>query len=591
MKKRQEIAEEYKWDFGDYFQNDEKWNEAFDDMQKQIAKLKSFSGKLTDRENILKFLKLSEKCTIQLEALYIYAHCKRDVDVANNVSQARQNKIENLLTEYSVAVSFVSPQLTKLDDQFLLELLRDNKFADYSKILRDIVREKPHTLSESCEKIMSLASSFTGDFSQNHSCFDDGDLKFENVKDAKGKTLPMSQSLASVYLRSDDQILRQNAYKELQGAYGRYNNFLTSNYLGSVKKDIFCAKARNFDSALDSALFYEEVSSKVYKNLLSNVEKYLPLEHKYFAIKKKILGLKDFSVADVYFNPAKIKSKWSYAQALDLVCRGLGLLGKDYVEHIKYMAQNRMIDVYPTQNKVGGAYQTMATRKTPRILTNFVGNYNDVSTLAHELGHAMHSVYSDGKQSVANAGYTIFLAEIASTVNETLLNEFMCETATSNKEKLFYLNEFLSNFHATVFRQTMFADFESQIHSKVENNEEISASVLNKTYLDLVKKFFGKGVKILPEVQYEWSRIPHFFNAFYVYKYATGEIAAVNIVENLKSGKITVDDYKKFLSAGCTDRPTELLKIVKVDFDTSEPFDVAFAYVAEKLKEYGKLAK
>lgn len=591
MKKRQEIAEEFKWDFGDYFQSDEKWNEAFDDMKKQIVKLKSFDGKLTDRENILKFLKLSEKCTIQLEALYIYAHCKRDVDVANNVSQARQNKIENLLTEYSVAVSFASPQLTKLDDQFLLALLRDSKFADYSKILRDVVREKPHTLSQSCEKIMSLASSFTGDFSQNHSCFDDGDLKFENVKDAKGKSLPMSQSLASVYLRSGDQILRQNAYKELQGAYGRYDNFLTSNYLGSVKKDVFCAKARHFDSALDSALFYEEVSSKVYKNLLSNVEKYLPLEHKYFAIKKKILGLKNFSVADVYFNPAKIKSKWTYAQALDLVCHGLGLLGKDYVEHIKYMAQNRMIDVYPTQNKVGGAYQTMATRKTPRILTNFVGNYNDVSTLAHELGHAMHSVYSDGKQSVANAGYTIFLAEIASTVNETLLNEFMCETATSDKEKLFYLNEFLSNFHATVFRQTMFADFESQIHSKVENNEEISASVLNKTYLDLVKKFFGKGVKILPEVQYEWSRIPHFFNAFYVYKYATGEIAAVNIVENLKSGKITIDDYKKFLSAGCTDSPTELLKIVKVDFDTSEPFDVAFAYVAEKLKEYGELAK
>ncbi len=591
MKKREEIDVKYKWDFKDYFENDEKWNDAFLDMQKQISKLKSFDGKLTNEENILKFFKLSEKYNIQLQVMFIYSHCKRDVDVANNISQARQNKMENLLTEYSVAVSFATPQLSKLDDSFLTSLLNNKNFADYSKILRDILREKPHTLSEPCEKMLSLASSFTGDFSQNHSNFDDGDLKFKDIKNSKGKLLPMSQSLASGYLRNRDQILRKNAYVELQGAYGRYNNFLTSNYLGSVKKDIFYAKAKKFDSALDCALFYEEVSSDVYKNLLKNVEKYLPLEHKYFAIKKKLLDLKTFSLADVYYNPSKLKAKWTYEEALDLVCRGLGLLGEDYVEHIKFMAQNRMIDVFPSENKVGGAYQTMASRKTPRVLTNFVGSFNDVSTLAHELGHAMHSVYSDSTQSVANADYTIFLAEIASTVNETLLNEFMCETAQTNKEKLFYLNEFLSNFHATVFRQTMFADFESQIHSKVEHNEEISSQVLNKTYLDLVKKFFGKGVKILPEVQYEWSRIPHFFNAFYVYKYATGEISAINIVENLKSGKITVDDYKKFLSSGCTNSPTELLKIVKVDFSTSEPFEVAFGYLDQKLKQFGKLAK
>ena len=279
MKKRQEIDEKYKWDFRDYFENDEKWNEAFLDMQKQIVKLKSFNNKLTDEENILKYFKLSEKCNVQLQAMYIYSHCKRDVDVANNISQARQNKMENLLTEYGVAMSFAIPQLTKLEDSFLSSLLNNKKFADYSKILRDIIREKPHTLSEPCEKIMSLASSFTGDFSQNHSNFDDGDLKFNDIKDSKGKSHPMGQSLASEYLRNSDRILRENAYKELQGAYGRYNNFLTSNYLGSVKKDIFCAKARNFDSALDCALFYEDVSSKVYKNLLENVEKYLPLEH------------------------------------------------------------------------------------------------------------------------------------------------------------------------------------------------------------------------------------------------------------------------------------------------------------------------
>ena len=231
----------------------------------------------------------------------------------------------------------------------------------------------------------------------------------------------------------------------------------------------------------------------------------------------------------------------------------------------------------------------MATRKTPRVLANFMGSFNDVSTLAHELGHAMHSVYSDRAQSIDNAGYTIFLAEIASTVNETILSKYMIANSQSKQEKIYFINEYLSEFHATVFRQTMFASFEEQIHSRVENGQDLSAKIVNDIYFDLVSKYFGKGVKLFKEVQYEWSRIPHFYTPFYVYKYATGIISAINIVENLSTGKITVDDYKKFLSSGCTDTPTELLKIVKVDFDTEEPFAVAFDYIKTMLKDLKSL--
>lgn len=401
----------------------------------------------------------------------------------------------------------------------------------------------------------------------------------------------MSNSLAMTYLQSPDGVLRENAYKELQQAHGRFNNFLTSNYLGSVRKDAFYAKARKFNSSLEGALFYEEVGQNVYDNLIKNVEENLNLNQKYFEIKKNLFGLKQFKLSDLFYFPLKLKTKYSFDLSFEIVCSALAILGEDYVDYIKFMAENRMIDVFPTENKTSGAYETMATKKTPRVLLNFMGTFNDISTLAHELGHAMHSVYSNKHQSPVNSGYTIFLAEIASTVNEILLNDYMLKNAKNNVEKMYFINQFLSECYSTIFRQTMFANFEEKIHSKVEKNDDLSTEILNSIYLELVKKYFGKKVKIFEEVKYEWSRIPHFYNEFYVYKYATGFISAINIVKNITSGKISVDDYKKFLSSGCTDAPTELLKIVKVNFDTEEPFKTAFEYIEGKLKLFNSLEK
>lgn len=591
MKKRNQIAEKYKWNFESYYKSDDDWQKAYNSYSSNISQIKKYDGFLHDKKKLLDCFRDMENLNLELEALYIYAHCNSDVDIANTKYQAMYNKIREKATEQSVITSFIQPQLSRLDNKYLENLLQDKDFDDFSSYIKDILREKEHTLNENEEELLSKISSFSSNFSQIHSSFENADLKFKDILDKNGKKHKMNQSQASIYLRSEDYVLRENAYKELQGAYARYNNFLTVNYLGSVKKDVFYAKSRKFSSALEGALFYEQIEPELYQNLIKNVEENLSLNHKYFQLKKKLINIKTIKLSDIYYNPIKLNLKFTYEKAFNYVCDALKILGKDYVDFLTNMFEKRMIDVFPNENKRGGAYQTMATKKNPLVLTNFVGNYNDVSTLAHELGHAMHSVYSDRAQSPANSQYTIFLAEIASTVNEILLNDYFLSSAKTKKEKIFYLNEFLFDFYATVFRQTMFANFEFIIHSKVEKNEELSSKILNETYLNLVKKYFGSKVKILKEVQYEWSRIPHFYTSFYVYKYATGIISAINIVENLKSNKITVEDYKKFLSSGCTDTPTNLLKIVKVNYDSEEPFKVAFKYVENKIKEFEKNIK
>lgn len=580
---------EYLWDFSDYFKDEKSYEQAFCDAQKSLNNFKSFEGKLGNKKELLSLLKLLEKSYYDIDKLYVYAHCLSDMDVTNSKNQERLAKVQKLATDHSVETAFIAPELTNMSSDYLNEIYQDKDFSDFSSLIRDVIRNKPHTLNKDCEILLSNVGAFSSDFQKNMSSFGNGDLKYKDVLDKNGKKKKLTQALISTYLRSPDNVLRLNAYKERMMAYGRYNNFLSSNYIASVKKDIFFARARYFESALNGSCYMEEVDKTVYENLLKNIEKNLPLNQAYFVAKKKALKLKSFSLSDIYFNPFSNAKKYTFEEALGIVLNALSLFGKDYTDYIQKMVNQNMIDVYERQGKVGGGYEIMASKCSPRILLNFTGTASDVSTLAHELGHAMHSVYSDNSQSIINSAYTIFLAEIASTVNETILNDYMFDRTNNKGEKIFFLSEFLSNFNATVFRQTMFANFEQIIHDKVEHDEPVSKDVLNETYFALVKKFFGKSVKILSEVKYEWSLIPHFYTPFYVYKYATGLISAINIVENLRSGKITVDDYKKFLSSGCIKDPISLLKIVKVDLTTNEPFEIAFKYFENKLNLFKTL--
>ena len=580
-----------KWDLKKIYEDTDRWEKDFSKYCNLLPKIEYYNGKLINKENILACLKLLKQIELTVEPLYFYAHNLKNLDVSNSKSQELVNKIEGAISQQMTLTSFVIPQLSMLDIKLIDEILADKDFFDFEKIFKDIKREKPHILSEENEKLLSSISLFGDGFSDNFSNFENGDLKFNNVKNSHDKSLPLTESLASKYLMGGDRILRKNAFIERNSAFGRYNNFITSNYLSNVKKDIFYARARKFSTALEASLFYEEVGADIYSRLVSKVEENLSLNHKYFATKKRSLGYSSINLYDIYFNQFQNKNDYTYDQAFDIVCNALAVLGRDYIDRLNEFAEKGQIDVYPDKNKYNGAYESCIYNHDPLVLLNFSGKFNDVSTIAHELGHAMHSYYSNKNQSFYNAGYKIFLAEIASTVNEFLLNDFMLNHSKNDDDKLFFISEFLQTFNATVFRQTMFASFEEKIHSIVENNEVISSEVVNNLYLNLVKKYFGKSVRIHDVIKYEWSRIPHFYTSFYVYKYATGLISAINIVKNLQEGNISVDDYKKFLSSGCTNDPINLLKIVKVDLTDDKTFDKAFSVFKDYLDNFEKLTK
>lgn len=589
MEKRDEVLDKYKWSFADYFENDEAWEREFSALCLDFKTLESYRDKdFADKKILLEMLRENVALSVRARTLYFYAQHNLDLNVANSTYQIMTNKIQNTYNDLAVATSFMLPKMCKLDDDYLKNLLKDKDFAPFESDIRAVLQQKPYVKSEAEEKLLSQID-YGDTFEKVFSDFESGDLKFKDVFDSTGKVYEMNLNVP--YLQNADSVLRENTFRELNGAFGRFNNFLSSNYLGNVKKDVRHAQIYNFPSALDMALHGEEVPPAVYFALIRNVEKNLPLNHEYFEVKRQLLGLDVFKLCDVQFNPFVNNKKYTYEEAFDTVHTALSVLGEDYTSYLKKMFDKKMIDVYPTENKTSGAFEDCVYGKTPRVLLNFIGEYRDVSTLAHELGHAMHSHYSNLSQSASNSGTPIFLAEIASTVNEMLLSEYMLKNAKTDDEKIYYINEFLFDFYATVFRQTMFASFEEKIHNKQEKNLPLSSTILNETYLDLVKKYFGSRVEILDEVKYEWSRIPHFYYGFYVFKYATGLICAINIVQNIKNGKISVEDYKNFLRSGCVKTPTDTLKLVKIDLENDETYDVVFNFVREKINDLKILKK
>ena len=580
-KLRKQIEQKYIWDLTPYYQSDDDWQASFDKISLQFDKLKQFDKALTNKQNILQFLQLTDKVESELISLLVYASLKNDEDLANSKYQQMNNLIENLAVTYSSITSFATPQLSSLDNSFLEELIQDKDFRDYDMMFKRIISKKSHILDERQEKLLSGVGAFSSSFHQTFSNFENADLKFKKVKDKDGNELDFDMILASKYLRQSDRVLRKNAYDELKGAFGRYNNFLYSNYLSNIKATCFFAKARNFNTSLQSALFYEEVDKSVYDNLIKSVNANLKLDYRFFELKRKILNVDKFAIYDIYYNPIKAPTnKYTYADAIDLVLKATNVLRDKYTQILSNLLYNRRVDVMPTKNKRSGAYSTGAYNKPPIVLLNFDGKYDDVSTLAHEMGHSMHTFLSNSNQPFAKAEYTIFLAEIASTVNECLLNRYMLNNAKNKQEKMYYILEFLSTFHATVYRQTMFAEYEEIMHDMYENNKPLSAKIFNDEYYKLVKKYFGPKVECPKSAMYEWSSIPHFYTDFYVYKYATGLISAIAIVNNILSkGEIAVDGYLKFLSSGSSSDPISILKYAGVDLTDPKTFNSAFDYI------------
>lgn len=586
--KRSVVPAKYKWDLSAYAKNDDEFLKRVKSLKKYIEMFSAFEGKLSDEKTLLKALNLSSEYSKEVSLLGNYASRRLDENLADSKAKENMNLLSKICSEVSIASSFFSPEVSSFSDEKLEALIKNRRFSAHKLYFKDILRNRPHILPKNEEKLLSGMGEFLGGFSENHDNFSDADLKFNDIIDEKGKSHKFTQDKYSFFMHSKDRVLRANAFAEQNGAYGRYINFLANNYLSDVKADCYFAKIHHHNSALEAAVFAEEASIEVYKNLIESVHKNLPTLHAYFESKRKILGYNDFYIYDQFAPVSKVKEqKYTYDDAIKIIKKAVAPLGKEYVSLIEKAKKEKWIDVMPNDGKAGGAYSASAYGANPVVLMNFTGDYNSVSTLAHELGHALHSYYSENNQIFEECDYVIFVAEVASTVNEMLLRLMMLKNAASKAEKKDIIDGIFTDVKSTIFRQTMFAEFEEWVHEEYEKGHPLSKDKLCSKYYELNKLYFGKKVKLTKETQYEWARIPHFYRSFYVYKYATGLICALNIVSRILNGEEgAVEKYINFLKSGCTSDPITLLKNAGCDLEKQSTFDEVFDFLKDLLKEF-----
>ena len=582
--KRSEIEEKYKWDLSGYFKSDEDFYQEYESLKEHLGDFKKYKGKLSDENVLLECLRFDHEISLRLEILYVYASLKTREDATNSFYRERLTLVETLGSKFASETTFIDIEVKKYKNKDLMRLSETTEFTNYFK---DMIRTKRLILSEKEEQIITLSGEMAGGFSDNFDMFDDGDLKFEGPKDSNGKKHKLTHSNYVELMQSEDRVLRKNTFKKLNGAYGKFNNFLSSNYINNVKKNTFYTKLRKFKSTLDRAIYGEEASRKVYDNLIKTMRENLTIFHKYFDLKRRSLKLDKFAIYDQFAKENGVKKNYTYEEAINIIKEATRPLGEEYLSLIERAVNERWIDLYPNDNKDSGAFSWGAYSKNPVVLTNFIGDTNSLFTLAHELGHAMHTYYSNTTQNLDQAGYTIFVAEVASNVNEILLLKYLSENSTSKSDKIYYYDHFLSEFKGSAFRQLMFSEFEQFAHEQYENDKPISAQILNDYYYNLNKIYFGKDVELIPEIKYEWSRIPHFYTSFYVYKYAIGVISALYIVYNvLPKDK---EKYLNFLKAGATKDPISLLKDAGVDLKDKKVVKNAFNYALSIIDEWEKL--
>lgn len=589
---RKDIPEKYKWNLGDIFATPADWEKTFEKLSAEYPTLASYKGKLADRNNLLEFLKRSDSFDVELGKLYCYAYMSYNEDSQDGEKQARYSRVYGLLTQYSAALSFVSPEISAIPDEQLESFINDPAFSDYDVSLKNILAGKAHILSPEEEKILANVGAFSGQFQEVFNRLDSGDIKFDEIT-VRGEKVKLGHGAYSTLLQDKDQSVRKLAFETYYKAYINVINTLAGLYEGSVKADVFRAKTRKFQSTMESALFYEQVDKKVYDNLIKCMhESFQPLHH-YIALRKKLMGVETLNMYDLYvaiFEDADISCE--YEEACELVKKGLAPLGEDYLKVVQQAFDNRWIDVYETPTKRSGAYSMGVAGVHPYMLLNYQKTTHDIFTIAHEMGHSMHTYYSEKAQPVAKADYKIFVAEVASTCNEVLLLKYLLSTVTDVKIKKYLLQYYLDMLRTTMYRQAMFAEFEQITHELVEKGQPLTAEVMCNEYLKLNKMYYGEAVHHNDEIKYEWARIPHFYRAFYVYKYSTGIISAVCIAEKiLKEGESAVKNYKKFLSLGGSMDPVSELKVAGVDLTSEEPFKIVAKSFEDTLEQLEELCK
>lgn len=591
---RSEQIEKNTWDLTTIFPTDDAFEEAFEKLSGYLGKEKAFQGKLGESsDQLLNALLLDSEIDELLGKVYVYAHLKHDEDTTNPKYTAFEQRAATLASQFSSAWSFMLPELMTIDEDTLTRFVEENEgLARYKFDLEKINKKRPHVLSEKEEKLLAEAQEALQSSSNTFSMFNNADLTFDNVLDKDGNSLPLSHGNYITYLESSDRVLRENAYKEVYKQYGKFNNTLSQTLAGKVKASVFASKVRNYKSARDQALSNNDIPESVYDSLVDTVNKNLHLLHRYTELRKSLLELDEMYMYDMYTPLIKdVEFKVTYEEAQDWMLKSLEPMGKEYTDVITEGLMNRWVDVYENKGKRSGAYSSGTFGTNPFILMNWTDNVNNTFTLTHEFGHSAHSYFSRKNQPSNMSGYSIFVAEVASTCNEALLADYMYKQLDDEMKKLYLLNYQLDGFRGTVFRQTMFAEFEYKIHSIIENNEPLTAERLNEEYAALNKKYYGDAVVTDEFIQYEWSRIPHFYYNYYVYQYATGYSAAYALSKQiLEEGEPAVERYiNHFLKAGSSDYPIEVLKKAGVDMTSSAPIENACKVFEERLNEFEKL--
>ena len=585
VKLRNQIEDKYKWDLTPMFASDEKWQEEFDALSAKLPMLDEYAGRLDCEENILACLKLSDELSASYGELYVYAYQRRDEDAGVAKYCAMCDKIDALGVKLGEKSAYITPELTALDGEFLLALSRKEEFADYDYQLCEIVRRKQHTLSAAEEKLLAGVGLFSDGFHDAFNMFDSLDVKFRPVRDEDGRRVEMSHGVYSKLLSSSERKVRKAAFNSMFAAYGDMLHTVGQLYAGNVKKDWFFARARKYPDCLTRAMSGENVPRVVYDNLIKSVHGGLKYLHGYMGWRAEKMGLAKLHMYDLHVPVvSEYKLSVSYEEACEIVKKALAPLGEEYLSHIREAMENRWIDVYENKGKRTGAYSWGTYRSHPYVLLNYNGTAHDVFTIAHELGHSMHSYYSDKNQPSSKAQYEIFVAEVASTVNEVLLLKYMLEHSRDEQEREYLLTYYLDMFRTTLFRQTQFAEFEEKAHALAEKDMPVTCDALNEEYLKINKLYYGKNVVSDKQIAWEWARIPHFYRSFYVYKYATGLTSAVSIARGiLGGGEKEKEGYMKFLSAGGSMPPVEILKLSGVDLTTEVPFENAMREMADTL--------
>lgn len=590
---RNEVSDDLKWDLSRVFKNDQEWEQEYKQVAQEIKNLSKFKGTLAKSgkdlyEGITAILAVNRR----LEKVYVYATMSSDVDTSNNHYLGFVAKAQSLANQMSAAIAFVDPEILSIPEETLAKFMQDEpRLENYRHRLEQITQKRPHTLPANEEKIIADAGDAMGTSANTFNVLTNSDMEYGYVQDEEGEMVQLSDGLYSLLIQSQDRNVRKNAFDVMYASYGQFENSLASTLSGAVKAHNFNARVHKYNSAREAALSENSVPTAVYDTLIKEVNSHLDLLHRYVALRKKILGLKDLQMYDMYVPlTGKPVLSYNFEEAKEEARKALAPLGEDYLKHVDYIFNNRVIDVVESQNKVTGAYSGGAYDTDPYELLNWEDNLDSLYTLVHETGHSVHSWYTRNTQPYVYGDYPIFVAEIASTTNENILTEYFLDKITDPKTRAFVLNHYLDSFKGTLFRQTQFAEFEQFIHETDANGQPLTADVLDEFYGNLNQRYYGDSVEPGGEIAREWARIPHFYYNFYVYQYATGFAAATALANKVVHGtEQERDAYINFLKSGSSDYPTEIMKRAGVDMTKADYLRDAFDTFEKRLNEFEKI--